>query len=481
MKPCLKLDVLRRSLARLSMIGFVKYTYPQYLMGWCHEEICGKLEKFLEDVRHKKSPRLMICMPPRSGKSELGSRRFPAYVFGRYPNMSIIATSYSSDLASRMNRDVQKIIDSDEFRKVFPEVQLSGKRCSLDSDISYQRNTEIFEIVNHTGSYRSAGVGTGITGLGGDIMILDDPIKSRQDADSPTVRKSVYDWYTSTFYTRLAAGGGVLAIATRWHADDLLGRLRENERSGDGDRWEKIDYPAIATVDERYRKIGEPLHPQRYSLEHLQNIKKNIGTRDWEALYQQHPTIEGGGIFKKKWLKYYVPADLPSFFDEEFLSWDMSFKDGDDKDFVVGQAWGRKSANFYLLEQVRGQWNFIDTLRELIDQTKRYPRAISKLIEDKANGPAVISTLQSSIMGLKAIEPYGSKIARAHAITPIIESGNLYLPHRHLFTWVDDYVLELCNFPAAANDDQVDATTQALKYGSEAAINLEVWEKAFGG
>ncbi len=294
MTPRGNLQAVRLGLARASMSGFVRYTYPSYLMGWCHEEICLRLDRFLDDVRARRSPRLIICMPPRSGKSELASRRFPAYAFGREPNIGIIAASYSADLASRINRDVQRIMDDERYLQTFPDSALWGKNIRTTARGSYLRNSDIFEIVGHNGSYRSAGVGGGINGMGADIMIIDDPFKSRAEADSPTIREKIWDWYTSTFYTRLAPGGGILVIATRWHMDDLTGRLIEAAKSGEGDQWEIVDYPAIATCDEAHRKKGEALHPERYPLKMLMRIKAAIGTRDWEALYQQHPTIEGG-------------------------------------------------------------------------------------------------------------------------------------------------------------------------------------------
>lgn len=458
----LDLSVLRKSIAAYSMAGFVCYTYPEYLMGWCHEEICERLDKFYLDVKAHKSPRLIICMPPRSGKSELASRRFPAYVFGRDPDMSIIAASYSAALASRINRDVQRIMSEPGYSEIFGTSYLPG----ADSHIGrggYVRNNELFELVEHRGSYRSAGVGSGITGMGAEIMIIDDPFKDRASADSPTMRERVWDWYTSTFYTRLSPGGGVLLIATRWHMDDLTGRLMEAAKSGEGDEWEVVDYPAIATCDEKHRKKGEPLHPERYPIEQLEKIRAAIGLRDWEALYQQHPVADGGTVFKEVWLQFYTPATMPDYFDEMIISWDMTFKDGDDKDFAVGQVWGRRDARFFLVDQIRRQMDFVDTLEAFVALAKKYPRATRKLVEDKANGPAVISMLKKHVPGIVPVQPDGSKTARAYAVTPLFEAGNVYIPAPSWQPWAREYKDELLQFPSAAHDDQVDATTQALR------------------
>lgn len=450
-------------LAASTMCGFVYATTPGYLMGWVHEEICRELDEFLDNVAARKSPRLMLCLPPRHGKSELASRKFPAYVFGRYPDMSIIGTSYSADLASRMNRDVQRVIDQPEYRKIFPGSSLSAKNIRHTASGNYMRNSDIFEIVGHHGSYRSAGVGGGITGMGGDILIIDDPIKDRAEADSPTIRRKVWEWYTSTLYTRLAPGGGILVINTRWHMDDLSGRLLEAAASGAGDQWKVVNFPAIAEHDERHRKAGEALHPERYPLTQLEAIKKAIGTRDWEALYQQRPVPDGGNIFKAEWLKFWLEKDLPRKFDQMVISWDMTFKDNSDTDFVVGQVWGAKGANRYLLDQVRARMGFTATLDAFVALANKWPHAARKLIEDKANGPAIIDCLKNHVTGIVPVEPDGSKTARAHAVTALFEAGNVLIPHPQERAWANEYILELTQFPGAAHDDQVDATTQALR------------------
>ena len=452
-----QVEAMRQELARRSLAGFILQTLPGYQMGWVHKEICRELDEFLQAVAEKKAPRLMITMPPRHGKSEIASRRFPAYALGRYPDLSIIATSYSADLASRMNRDVQRTIDSEEYRVLFPDTRLPSPKEGI-------RTSDFFEIANRRGVYRSAGVGGGITGMGGDIILIDDPFKDRASADSPTIRENIWDWYTSTLYTRLAPGGGLIIINTRWHTDDLSGRLLADAEAETGDKWRVVNFPAIAEADEEHRKAGEALHPDRYPLEQLRKIQTAIGSRDWEALYQQHPTPEGGTIFKSSWLRYWTPSTLPERFDTVILSWDMTFKDTDGADFVVGQVWGRVKGNFYLLDQHRERMGFVATLAAFKAQAAKWPQAGRKLVEDKANGPAVIDTLKSSMWGILPVEPDGSKIARAHAVTAMWESGNVYLPDPQAFPWVAQFITELTQFPSVAHDDQVDAMTQALRF-----------------
>lgn len=458
----------RRQFAGHGLAPFILYMSSSYLMGWVHRIICNELDNFLNAVVNKESPRLILTVPPRHGKSQIVSRMFPAYVFGRYPDMSIIAASYSSDLASRMNRDVQRIMDEDRYREVFPGTSLYGKNIRTVAAGSYLRNSDIFEIVGHKGVYRSAGVGGGLTGMGSEIALVDDPIKDRMSADSPTIRENIWDWYTSTLYTRLSPGGGIIIIQTRWHMDDLSGRLLEAARVGEGDKWRVVNFPAIAEADEYWngqlmRRAGEALHPERYPLEQLLAIKTAIGSRDWEALYQQRPTPDSGAIFKAEWLRFWLPKDLPDRFDQMLISWDMTFKDGDDNDYVVGQVWGKHGADRYLLDQVRARMSFTATLTAFRALAEKWPQATRKLVEDKANGPAVIDSLKHHVAGIIPVEPDGSKTARAHAVTALFEAGNVYIPSPEHCAWTSDYVAELTRFPAAAHDDQVDATTQALR------------------
>lgn len=458
------LEEIRLWKARKSLACFTQHTKPDYLMGWVHKEICDVLDKFLEAVVNKKSPRLIICCPPRSGKSELVSRRFPAYLLGRYPDLQIIATSYAADMSQRFNRDVQRIIDDETYSLIFPNTTLSGKRVKVDSRGSYIRTSDLFEIVNHRGSYRSCGVGGGITGMGADCLIIDDPIKDRAEANSATVRQSIWDWYTSTAYTRLSPGGGVIVMATRWHLDDLIGRLIENMNTGAGDTFTVINYPAIAENDEPHRHKGEALHPERYDLNQLEKIRKTIGSRDWAALYQQHPIPDGGSIFKAEWIKYWTDTSVPPQFDQQLISWDMTFKDSKNSDYVVGQVWGKKGADFYLLDQVRGQWDFVKTREMFLLLAKKWPRATRKLVEDKANGSAIISELQKTVSGIIPITPKESKEARASAVTPFFEAGNVYIPDPDRTPWVSAFEAELFNFPAGAHDDMIDSMSQALSY-----------------
>lgn len=467
---------IRLAKARKGLSYFTLHTKPDYLLGWVHKEICDELDRFLQDVADKKSPRLIITMPPRSGKSELVSRRFPAFALGRNPELQIIATSYSSDLSQRFNRDVQRVIDDEKYFDLFPNTRLSNSRVRTDSRGSYIRTSDLFEIVGHAGAYRSCGVGGGITGQGADILIIDDPIKDRAQAGSKTIRDSIWDWYTSTAYTRLSPGGGVIVMATRWHTDDLIGRLIQ--RMGEGDTFRIVNYPAIAEHDELHRKAGEALHPERYPLSTLLQIQKTIGSRDWEALYQQHPVPDGGALFKLEWFRRWTATSLPPEFDHALMSWDMTFKDSKNSDYVVGQVWGKKGPNFYLLDQVRGQWDFVKTKEMVRVLAHKWPRVVRKLVEDKANGSAVISELKSTVSGFVPITPTESKEARASSVTPYFEAGNVFIPEDSAAPWVPHYVSELLEFPAGSHDDQcfVAGTKVATLFGDKPIEKIKAGE-----
>jgi predicted phage terminase large subunit-like protein len=424
-------------LARESLIPFAKLTYRGYSPNWHHRLLAEKLM----ELESGTSGRLMVLMPPRHGKSELASVRFPAWFLGRNPNMRVIATSYSARLAENFGRKVRDIVSDPKFSMVF-HTGLSGKSKAADR----------WE-TTRGGGYVAAGVGGSITGMGGDLLIVDDPFKNQEDADSKNYREKVWDWYQSTLYTRIEKGGRIVVILTRWHEDDLAGRLLN---SG-GDDWDVISFPAIAEEDEQYRSRGDALWPEKYDTSSLSRIKSAVGTRVWKALYQQRPAPDDGAVFKKSWFRFY---EAEPQFEQMVQSWDMTFSGGDGSDFVVGQVWGIVGSQRYLVDQVRGRMDFMTALKALRDMTHKYPMAKAKYIEDKANGPAVISALKNEIQGLIPVNPRGSKVSRAIAVTPMLEAGNVYLRKGAAYT--AELLEEAALFPSGKNDDMVDAMTQAL-------------------
>lgn len=455
------LAAVRAELARRDLIDFVRYTMPTYQVSWHHAVICAALDR----VTSGECKRLMIWAPPQHGKTELVSRRFPAYVLGKNPNKRIIATSYSADLAARINRDVQRVIDDDLYRALFPETRLNRENARTVAG-NWLRNSDLFEVVGKRGYYRSAGVGGGITGMGFDVGLIDDPIKNAEEAYSQAYREKVFEWYTSTFYTRQGQGASIVIIMQRWHEDDLCGKLLQLQASDTAaDKWEIVKLTGMREDDApEYdtRKPGDALWEARYPLSHLERVRSSIGSRDWSALYQQRPSPASGGIFKRAWFgrRWKVAPECTEY----LSSWDTSFVDSKASSFVVGEVWGVKGADKILLDQVRGRMDFTATRQAFRDQAAKWPQVRRKLVENKANGPAIIAELRREIPGIVPVEVKGSKEARAHASTPYFEAGNVVLPDASVAPWVNDYVEELVSFPNAPNDDQVDATTQALDF-----------------
>jgi predicted phage terminase large subunit-like protein len=457
------LKEIQKEKARRKLIDFITYTKPDYRVNWHHRNIANVLDKFVK----KEIKRVMIFTAPRHGKSEIVSRRSPAFILGKNPNARIIGTSYSQSLASSMSKDVQRIIDSKEYHDLFPKTTLVGSPFAPKGNYKYSRTTDYFEVVNHDGYYLSAGVGGSITGRGADYAIIDDPVKNRQEAESLTYRDRVFDWFTSTLYTRLEKDACVLITLTRWHEDDLAGRLlRLAEENPKADQWYVINYPAI--FDEKLsfidptdpRKHGEALWPEKYNEEKLNTIKATIGSYEWNALYQQTPSSPEGSIIKRSYFRYYIGR--PSKFDEIIQSWDFAFDKSDDSSYVVGQVWGRIGADKYLLDQVRDRMTFTESLQAFKNLTAKYSMARAKYVENKANGPAIINTLRRKISGIIPVKPEGTKVERLYAVSPQFEAGNVYIPDPSIAHWVNDYVEELVSFPYSPNNDQVDCTTQAL-------------------
>lgn len=412
------------------------------------------LTETLEKVSRGEIRRLIVTMPPRHGKSEVVSKKFPAWHLGRNPADEIILASYSIDLSRSFSRIARETLQA--AQSVF------GVR--LDPNHS---TAESWGLAGHRGGLVAAGVGGSITGKGARIAIIDDPVKNAEEANSEVIRQKVWDWYQSTLYTRLTPDGAVVIVMTRWHEDDLVGRLLEKEAqeiaegTHTGDRWTVINLPAIAeSEDILNRSEGEALWPDYgFNLERLEQIRRDVGSYVFNALYQQRPSAAEGSMFKRQWWRFY--DQMPERWDEMLQSWDMSFKGSDGSDFVVGQVWGRIGANKYLVDQIRGRMDITETIGHIQRLTAKYPLARLKLIEDKANGPAVISLLSGSVSGLVAVNPEGGKISRASAIMPDVEAGNVYLPRN--VGWIDDFLHEANSFPRGAHDDQVDAMTQALR------------------
>lgn len=467
----------RQELARRRLIDFTAYTYPKYEAGWFARALAAELERFADDCVAGRSPRLMVFAPPRHGKSELVSRRFPAWALGRHHDLQIIGCSYSDALAGRMNRDVQRIMDDEAYRRVFPTALIPSRRVRLNTR-GKLRNSEMFEMLEGEGSYRSAGVGVGITGMGASVMVIDDPVKDAKEANSATVRAAIWEWYTSTAYTRLEPGGGMLLVMTRWHADDLAGRLIEAQRRGEGDEWRIVEFSAIAERDEEHRREGEALDGDRYPLDRLHAIKRTVGSYVWAALYQQKPSVKGGDVFKGEWWKWYTVLPRLHY---RMIYVDTAQKKGEANDYSVMQCWGKGvDGAIYLLDQVRGKWEEPELVKQATafwakwaKPDKRHVTTRSMKVEDKVSGTGLIQRLKRPGDGkpripVLDIQRNTDKLTRAGDGAPWIESGHVYLPdpEYHDVAWLSDYLMEFEAFTrdlTHAHDDQVDPTLDAIR------------------
>lgn len=410
------------------------------------------------DVEEGRCKRLIVAMPPRHGKSETTSVKFPSHYLGRHPDRRVILSSHTSTLALRFSMRARN-----DFAQYAPEVW--GIGVDRDAAAMYRWDVENPDRRSGEppGGLLASGIGGPITGHGAHLAIIDDPFKGAEDANSVVQRDSVWDWYRFVLRTRLMPDAAIVLVCTRWHEDDLAGRLLQASRDDpEADQWEVLSLPAIAETDNDPlgRQIGEALWPEMYDEAALAATKASVGSYVWAALYQQRPSPMEGGLLRREWWRYYrkAPSDLTDY----MISWDMTFKDSKTSNYVVGQVWGRRAADKYLLDQVRGRMDFPTTVQAVRNLCAKWPQAHTVLVEDKANGPAVISTLKSSISGLIAVNPEGGKEARAAAVSPSIEAGNVYIPDPSIAAWVGDFVEECAAFPNGAHDDQVDTMTQAL-------------------
>ena len=426
------------------------------------------IDRHLVEAYNTPDSRLIISMPPQEGKSQRASRRFPLWALTQNPDLRIAMASYESRIAERWGRTVRDDI------KQNPHLGLT-----IRDDVSAQRE---WQLEDHDGGMFATGVGGAMTGRPVDLLLIDDPIKGREQADSATIREKTWEWWTDTALSRLAPGAPVILILTRWHSDDLAGRLLAEHDSD----WTFLNIPAQADhkpehgeTDVLGREPGEFMISARgRTTEQWEDRKLRSGPKTWAALYQGRPSPEEGGIFPPadQWSRYTQPIwteahdgtrRVPGIHrgDHELIqSWDLAFKDTRGSDYVVGQVWLRVGAEAYLLDQTRARLNFTATVDAIKRMTARWPEATAKLIEDKANGPAVINHLRQTVAGLIPVEPEGSKTARANAVSPFVFAGNIHLPDSQLLPGVDDLLEEAKSFPNSPHDDTIDAMSQALSY-----------------
>lgn len=445
--------------------------------------LSDRLTEAVRAVERGENRYMTISMPPRMGKSTLTSINLPIWLLRQHPGWKIGLISHSPQLATAWGRQVRRFVEEDGERW---GIKIAGDAGA----VSEWQTTLGGGIVS-----RSA-PGQSITGLGFKVMLMDDVVKDFADAHSEAKREAIWDWWQANAVTRLEPPFLCIAIATRWHEDDFIGRLLNPAMNPDADKWENVIFPALAEENDPLgREPGDPLYSPLVSetreeaLERWDSLKRSVGSYMWEALYQQHPTPADGSIFNLGWLRFWTtdPSKVkegdPSviLLPRERLergqwldSWDLTFKGSSTSDYAVGQRWCRQGADRFLIAQQRGQWSFTQTLEKMLRwcnagdlDDKASPGGSfvhQRLVEDAANGTAAIDVLRKKVAGIKPIKPRSSKEVRARAVTPEIESGNVYLPHPSDpgNGWVNELISEMRAFPSGKHDDMVDALSMGL-------------------
>jgi predicted phage terminase large subunit-like protein len=441
---------LRQELCRESFYDFIRELAPGYQFNFHHLLLIQALQQ-LADGQIKQ---LLVMIPPRHGKSELVSRLFPAWMLARNPTEQIIAASYSADLAGAMSRDCQRVMSSEAYKDVFPKTKLAEAK-----DAGAIRTSKRFDIVGGKGYYLSAGVGGGITGAGCTVAIIDDPVKNAEEADSATYRNRAWEWYTTTFKTRFEPGCVEVICQTRWHEDDLTGRVLQTDVPGRV----VLSMPALAEADDEYRQVGEALWQDKYNREQLLTIQKTIGARAWNALYQQRPAAQEGDILKRSWFMEYDQRTLQLDGVVNFY-FDTAYTDSEKNDPTAGIAYMVRGNGYYILECAAEYLDFNAAVRWIQAFAKRngYTRQSIIRVEPKASGKSLVQVLKANTdLNIKeGPMPKGDKVARVNSVSAIIEAGRVFVPSG--MVWVNDFLEEVSTFPNGAHDDRVDCLSGML-------------------
>lgn len=451
--------------AQKHLLAFTTWTKPDYEINWHHSAFCRILDRFIAG----EIKRLMVFMPPQHGKSELATRRLAAKILGDYPGKRLAVVAYNHTLAAKFNRDIQRIIDSDEYAKLYPDTRLYGKNIRTVAGGSYLRNSDEFEVVEKGGSLISVGIGGGLTGNKVDVAIVDDPYKDAATANSAAYRAMLEEWWDSVLETRLHNDSQVCLTFTRWRYDDIAQYLLDNsEREEVRHEWHIVRFEAIREheeVENDPRMPGEALWPERHSLERLQGIRAS-NPLVFEAMYQQRPTMKGGNKVKDAWLRTYLPSEIPDsipvhcYIDTATSKGEL--KDNDPSGILFFKVWQN---SLYLVAFYKGMWG----MPELIDNIKRLhavhcDRRSRIYIENKSNGPSTQQLLKKSANFAVLLEtPKGSKEERLENELPSIEAGRVYLPEGEL--WVANFKAQLLGFPKMKHDEEVDCLTGAMRVG----------------
>ncbi|MCG3177679.1 MAG: hypothetical protein MOGMAGMI_02653 [Candidatus Omnitrophica bacterium] len=470
-------EMAARTLARRRLLPFIRRFRPKYQAGWVHEDICRRLERFVRQIEEGKSPRLLLMMPYRHGKSEISSRHLTPWMIGQHPEWEVIAASNAQSLATSFSRYIRDLMRDPSYQALFPDAALDPSSQSVEN-----WNT------TRGGGYMAAGVGTAIIGRGAHCLIVDDPVRDAEAADSNVIRDNTWEWYLSTAYSRLSPGGGVLGILTCWHDDDWAGRIQQAMAAG-GDQFEIVKYPAINDLGDEYilpddsivqlppgsdvpegakltRKQNTALHPERYTLEMLLNIKKNyyaLGQqRWWAAGYQQNPAPEEGAYFTKKMFRYY--ANKPHKLERNvYQAWDFAVTEKQQADYIVG-ATGELDVNDNLhvvdIDRFRSGDSFV-IADAMLDAWERHGSEAVIGVEDgqiwRSIEAVFVRRCQERKLypSIEVMKPFTDKLVRAQPLRGRMQLGKVWFPDNA--PWMDALRQEFLRFPTGKHDDIIDA------------------------
>lgn len=439
--------------------NFATYCYAVHKGKWIptkfHKWLANKVQTFVETPTNNPIDILVLNCPPQHGKSRTITETYASYFVGKNPDKKCIVACYNDELAGSFGRANREKIN--EFGQAVFGIRLSK---STDRDL---------EVANHDGYIIFRGIQSSLTGRSAHLFIIDDPIKNRAEADSQTYRDRIWEEWQNSIKSRSQGvidgiGTKIIIIQTRWHEDDLSGRVIREENNV-----EVVNIPVEAEEDDILgRNVGDALCPEiGKDNKWLQIFKQSYitdsiggGIRSWNALYMGRPTSAEGNIFKREWWQYY--DKLPEHIQLVGISVDATFKDNDTSDYVAIEVWGKLNGDYYLIDLIKRRMDFPETLRAIKYMVNKYPQKHSILVEDKANGSAIISMLKHEVGSIIPITPKESKVARANAITGIVEGGNVYLPRYADFT--SEFVEEFASFPNGVHDDLVDACTQFINH-----------------
>ena len=435
-----------------NFMAFVKEMWPEFIEGRHHKEIADKFNKLADG----KIKRLIINMPPRHTKSEFASFLLPAWMVGRKPNLKIIQSTHTTELAIRFGRKAKTLMDSAEYKKVF------DTRLREDSQAAGKWETE------QGGEYYAAGVGSAITGRGADLLIIDDP-HSEQDALNMTAMERAYEWYTSGPRQRLQPGGAIVVVMTRWNMKDLTGMLLKSQKELKSDQWEIIEFPAILPSN-------KPVWPQYWKLDELESVKASLSVGKWNAQWMQNPTAEEGSLIKREWWKVWDKGYIPPL-QHIIQSYDTAFLKKETSDYSAITTWGvfypdqDSPANLILLDAMKERLEFPELKKEALEQY-RYWNPETVIVESKASGMPLTFELRK--MGIPVINYTPSKgqdkHARVNAVAPLFESGVIWAPDEK---FAEEVIEECASFPYGDHDDLVDSTTQAImRFRQGGFVNL---------